>query len=437
MPTPLISADLARDAKNRAQKILDSAKADNGRELTDEETEVFNKLISEAEEHNKKAEREARVKALEDRLKTPVNIVPKEEHVDIGNNRAEKEKFHSFGEMLTAVKNYYSPNPEYDPRLSGKAVSNTMSVAVASEGGFMVGAEFEAMLMEGIRREAQLFPRIRMLPVGENKNGVTLPAVAESSRADGYRFGGVVATWVPESTGVTAGQPAFREVDIKLSKLLAFCQMTDELMQDARLMETFVRDSYAEEVGYKLDDSILNGSGKGLPLGILNCPALVTVAKESGQTSDTVVYENITKMWSRLRARSKPFAVWVINQEVEPELFSMVLTVGTGGVPVYMPAGGISGAQYGTLFGRPVITVEQSPKLGDVGDILLVDFRDYIGIDKGGLQVDSSIHILFDTDQNKFRFRYRFNGTPYTVAPLTSAKNSSFTTSPYVTLAAR
>ena len=41
--------------------------------------------------------------------------------------------------------------------------------------------------------------------------------------------------------------------------------------------------SFAEEFGFKIDDVILNGTGSGQPLGILNSPALVTVEKKTGR----------------------------------------------------------------------------------------------------------------------------------------------------------
>ena len=188
---------------------------------------------------------------------------------------------------------------------------------------------------------------------------------------------------------------------------------------------------------FKLDDAIFNGTGKGQPLGIVNSSALISVAKETGQVADTVVWENIVKMWGRIAIGSRLKSAWYINSEVEAQLMTMTQIVGTGGVPVYLPAGGASASPYGALLGRPVIPVEQCPKLGDAGDIILADMSDYIGIDKGGLETDTSIHVQFLYDEQVFRFRYRFNGCPYTNSAVTTYKNASSTISPYVTLGAR
>src|SRR3990167_645148 len=100
-------------------------------------------------------------------------------------------------------------------------------------------------------------------------------------------------------------------------------------------------------------------------------------------------------MRARLWARSRPNAVWLINQTTEVQLHQMTLAVGTGGVPVYMPANGLADDGFDRLYGRPVIPVEQCPTLGTVGDIVLADLGQYLLIDKGGLDAQESIHVRF------------------------------------------
>ncbi|WP_254903580.1 hypothetical protein [Clostridium tyrobutyricum] len=41
--------------------------------------------------------------------------------------------------------------------------------------------------------------------------------------------------------------------------------------------------------------------------------------------------------------------MWYINQEIEPQLYIMVLNIGTGGAPVFLPSGGASSSQYSTF----------------------------------------------------------------------------------------
>lgn len=128
---------------------------------------------------------------------------------------------------------------------------------------------------------------------------------------------------------------------------------------------------------------------------------------------------------------------WFINQDTLPELMSMSQPVGTGGAPVWLPAGGASGKPYDTLFGRPVTEIEQAASLGTVGDIILADLSQYLCIEKGGLQSASSIHVQFVTDEQVFRFVARIDGQPLWQAALTPFKGTSNTVSPFVALATR
>jgi len=129
-------------------------------------------------------------------------------------------------------------------------------------------------------------------------------------------------------------------------------------------------------------------------------------------------------------------AEWFINQDCWPQLFKLQHTVGTGGVPVFLPAGGISGAPFGTLLGRPIRPIEQCATVGSVGDIIFGNFSQYKTIDKGGIQSARSMHVEFLTDQEVFRFILRVDGKPKRKSALTPFKGTP-TISPFITLAVR
>ena len=349
-----------------------------------------------------------------------------------------KDSFLTFGEQLAAVMRAGSPSPYIDPRLrtNVRGAATGMSEGVPSDGGFLVQQEFTADVLKRAYETGQVASRCRRIPIGDNANGLKINGVAETSRATGSRWGGVRAYWIGEADEKKLSAPKFQQIELNLKKLIGLCYATDELLQDATALESVIRQAFAEEFGFMLDDACVNGIGGGQPLGILASPSLVTVTKETGQNAKTIVYENIVNMWSRLWARSRPNAVWFINQDVEPQLFSMGITIGTGGAPAYLPPGGLSGQPYGTLFGRPVIAIEQCQTLGSAGDVILADFSEYILIDKGGMQSASSIHVRFVYDESIFRFVYRVDGQPTWKNVLTPYKGSN-SLSPFVTLAAR
>ncbi len=197
-----------------------------------------------------------------------------------------------------------------------------------------------------------------------------------------------------------------------------------------------IKNGFRKEFEFRITDSIINGSGAGAPLGINNSGCVVTVGAEAGQAANTIVYDNVLKMRSRMIAASRPNAIWIINQDCEPQLDAMSLAVGTGGVPVYMPAGGASAQPYSTLFGRPVVPIEQCESVGTAGDIMFCDFTQYQAIDKGGMKSDVSIHVQFLTDQRVFRFTYRYDGQPVLGSAITPYKGTN-TLSNFVRLETR
>jgi HK97 family phage major capsid protein len=351
---------------------------------------------------------------------------------------AKKGPFNSFGEQMLAIVKSSRPGAAVDNRLLVVQNASGANEAVPSEGGFLVQQDFSSELIKNTFETGKLAKLCRRVGISANSNGIKLNGVDETSRASGSRWGGVQGYWANEAATVTAKKPKFRQIELTLNKMMALYYATDELMQDASAMNSVLSQAFPDELSFMLDDGIFRGPGAGQPLGIINSPALVSQAAETGQAADTVLFENVLNMWSRLIASSRANAVWLINQELEPQLYSMYLAIGTGGVPVYLPASGVAGSQYGTLFGRPVMPIEQASAPGDVGDIVLADMSKYLLADKGGMKVDSSIHVQFLYDELTFRVTYRVDGQPVMNSPITPYKGTaSRTLSSFVTLAAR
>ncbi len=103
-----------------------------------------------------------------------------------------------------------------------------------------------------------------------------------------------------------------------------------------------------------------------------------------------------------------------------------------------MPAGGLSGSPYSTLFGRPVIPTMASSTLGDLGDIILVDLTQYMTLTKGTeIKTDVSMHLYFDQDLTAYRFVFRVAGQPWWNSSIVPENGAANTLSWAVTLEAR
>lgn len=337
-----------------------------------------------------------------------------------------------FGEMLQAIHAATNGGPK-DSRLMAAALGS--NEAVGSDGGFLVGTDIANDIMITMT-DGAILSRVRRIPLSAGSNGIRINVVDETSRVTGSRFGGVQGYWLPEAGSKTASRPTFAQIELRLKKLAALGYSTDELLQDAVALQNVMTTAFAEELKFLLEDAIYEGDGAGKPLGILNAPALVTVAKETAQAAATIVPENIVNMFARLAPKSRANAVWLVNPQVEAQFPLMTLAAGLSAVPVYMPPGGLRDSQFGNLLGRPVIANEYSAALGTVGDIILADLNEYGIIDRGGIQQNSSIHVAFATDETAFRAVYRVDGQPLWRSAVTPFKGSA-TTSPYVALATR
>ena len=328
--------------------------------------------------------------------------------------------FKSFGEQLVAIRNAGSPGGQTDPRLFQVRAASGLSEGSPSDGGFLLQDNFSTEILQTAWNDNEILKRIRLFHLSGNANGIKIPGVDETSRANGSRNGGIQSYWTGEAGEFTATKPKFRLINLQCNKLTGLCYATDELMEDANALGNFIKQAFLAEIDFKIADAIINGSGAGMPLGVLASDACVTISPESGQSSESVIFENISKMWTRLFASSRKDAVWLISQTVENQLHQLSIAVGTGGVACYLPAGGLSVGGYNTLFGRPVIPVSQMPVLGTKGDILLGNFKNgYIGCDRGAPQTDMSIHIRFEFGENCYRFQYRFDGQPVLQSPVT------------------
>lgn len=434
---------------------------EEGRELTEDEYEQIDGLAEKAEQlrdeyvTRSKEDRHAVTKALihasrerNDDLPDPGTVFQGYAGRRVTHLRPRflddpKRQFADLGEFAATIYQAAITNGFTDERLARlrmEAAATGMSQGVGADGGFLVPPEFRTSIWMGLQQEVDnIFAMTDQYPVtGES---LTFPAVAETSRANGSRWGGVRAYWLAEAAQITSSNPSVRQMKLEPQELAALVYVTDKLLRNAPALNTFLTRAATEEILFTINNAIINGDGVGKPTGVLNSPALVTVSAEAGQAAATVVLENINNMWSRMHARTRSGAMWFINQDVEPALESLSATAGTGGFPVYLPqgAGGpmIQEASTPRLKGRPVMSVEYCATLGTVGDIILMNPMYYATGVQGALRDDMSMHLRFDYAETAFRFMFAVDGKTWLDSALTPFSGSSNTLSAYVALATR
>ena len=427
--------------KTRGKAIIDTAEAED-RDLTDEENDDVAEVENEIERAQSRLDRALKAQAWE-REEATVTVTHQEDDTATDNtttvsatakDHTPPTPFANFGEQLVAIRNA-AQGIDVDPRLlEVQGAAAGAGRANPSEGGFLIQTDFQSEIIRKIFTTGALASRVVRRSLTGNNDSTAFNAIKETSRATGSRYGGVQAYWVDEGTAPTATNVSLRRIELKLNKLAALGYVTDELMQDAPMMADEMTDAFSEEIMFAVENSIFRGTGAGQPLGLLAHASAIDVSAETGQAASTILYENLIKMWARLFARSRANSVWLINQDCEPQLDQLALTVGTGGLEPRFITYGADGVM--RIKGRPVIATEYSSTLGTSGDLMLVDASQYRFIDKGAVKQAESMHVRFTTDEHAFRATYRCDGQPTWESALTPFQGSN-TQSPIITLATR
>ncbi len=341
------------------------------------------------------------------------------------------------GQFAKAVRESARGDSGATDRLRAAATGN--NEGVGSDGGFLVPPEFRDRIWTKVMGDQSLMSRCNVETITGNS------LVVPKDETTPWGSSGFQVYWEGEAATATASKVALEAQTARLNKLLGLVRVTDEMMEDAPSLGVYLNSRAPVRIAHAVNTAIVAGNGTGKPLGLLNADCAISVAKETSQPADTVFHTNIVKMKARLYAECFPNSVWLINQDVTPQLDLMSFadvgkkpSTATGTqVPVYMPAGTVAGSPYGTLYGRPVIPVQACKTVGDVGDIILTDLSQYQIVTKsGGVRTDVSMHLYFDSGEQAFRFTFRLYGAPMWNSTI-SPENGSNTLSCIVTLAAR
>jgi len=313
-----------------------------------------------------------------------------------------------------------------------RAATTFGTEAVGTDGGYAVPPAMSSTILAELEDEDSLLARASTDIIATNS--MTYP----KDEATPWGTTGIISEWEGEGGTHTERKPSLKTSTINANKLVSMVKVTDELLEDASALNSYVSRKAASAIRFKTDLALNQGDGVGSPLGFRDAPGTIAVAR-----TDTNVAElEVRSMWVRLYGPWRKNAVWLANQDVETHLMVMqglvkndAGTENVGGYPIYLPQGGYSASPFATLFGRPVIYTQTCDAVTNKGDICLVDMTQYRAVQKGGMRADSSIHLHFDQDITTFKFVMRVGGQPMWESAI-SPRSGSVTLSGFVVLAA-
>jgi HK97 family phage major capsid protein len=323
-----------------------------------------------------------------------------------------------------------------DPQARQKMdeIRNAYSSVIPADGGFLVPETLRSQLLQIALESSVVRSRATVVPMETAR--VPFPMI-DSTTNVGSVFGGMIGYWGEEGAALVESNPKFGRAELDAKKLTGFALVPNELLQDslisfAALIETL----WPQALAFFEDLAFMAGTGVGEPLGFLGAAnsAAVAVTKESGQAADTIVVENVIKMYSRMLPSSLARGIWVCSPEAIPELYTMALSVGTGGGPVMLT--NVAGPAPMTIFGRPLVVSEKAGRLGDRSDLSFVDLSYYLIGDRQQMSAASSTEYKFGEDKTAYRIIQRVDGRPWLQSAITPA-NGGPELSPFVEIEAR
>ena len=301
-----------------------------------------------------------------------------------------------------------------------------LSEQSGGSGGYLVPDQFSAEILRlNLETSVVRSQGARAIPMTSSK--LLIPAMNMASNAAGSIYGGVTAYWGAENAALTESQPAFKRVSLEPKKLHGYCEDPNELEMDAIVsMSNLLTSMFAEVLTFEEDYAFLTGKGVGKPLGILSCPAYITVSRATASQINTTDVIGMIARFKGNMARAK----FNVNQSALPYIYQLQ---DPNGNYIWHPGnvGTIAGNAPGSLYGVPINITEKLPALGTTGDLLLSDMGFYLIGDREGLNVAQSEHFKFQNDQMAYRLTKRVDGQPWLDSAITPRSGGS-TLSPFV-----
>jgi len=285
-----------------------------------------------------------------------------------------------------------------------RAFRASMTEGIPSGGGFSVPEPLAAQWLDSSIESEIIRPRATVYPMeSASRSAIGWDVSNQSSSL----FGGFAMEFLAEEGTGNKQVGKLRSIKLTAKKGAIFVDASSELIEDGMGFDSQLDLAMRSSIGFGMDEYFINGVGAGQPLGIRNDPAKITVAKETGQVADTLVYNNFCKMFARMYPAGRQRAIWLINDTAIPQLLTLSVPVGTGGsvVPVMSEYNGVF-----TILTRPVIFTSHLPILGDADDVMFVDLSQYaVGL-RRGLRLEKSNIPSWTQDLMSYRALLRFDG---------------------------
>ncbi len=281
----------------------------------------------------------------------------------------------------------------------------TMLEGTPSAGGFSVPEPLAAQWLDDSLPNEIIRPRCVVWPMTSATRKV--PGWDGADQSAGEYYGGFEMEFLAEEAPGTKQTGKLRAIELAAKKGAIFVDASNELVEDGLGFDAQLEIAMRRSLSLGMDYYLLQGIGGGQPLGVVNSPGVVTASAETGQDPNTLVYENLCKMFARMYPAGRSKAVWIGNETIIPQLLTCSLAVGAGGSTVNLFQDG--SGQF-KIFGREVLFTPNLPILGDLNDLIFVDLSQYAMGLRRDVKLEKSNIPGWTYDLMSYRVLVRFDG---------------------------
>lgn len=301
--------------------------------------------------------------------------------------------------------------------LSMTSEGKAMSEGTPSQGGYLVQPELERQLVLAREKDNVIRPLVSAITV--NTNAIQLDQLGIST----------VAGWVneaatkPETTAMTLAS-----VTANVYTAAGLATVSNQLLADSNpAIDQLLTTDLAKRIVALEEDAFLNGTGSGMPFGILQTSGVTAITYTESSAEDPSkanglldqILEGIAVTqteWGQPSAIVMHPRTWtaIIKSRDSAGHYTIApRNIFTAGYDPATPRTYVTGPEQ-TLFGVPVILSNRIPTNAGAGTesrIIIGDFSEALILDRLGLTVDESPHVFFTSNQTVFRVEARLGFT--------------------------
>lgn len=234
-------------AWNAAKAFLDSHRTEKGT-LTAEDDATYCKMEQEISDLGKEICRLERQEQLEAELSKPVNtpLTSKPANGKQPEAKTGRASDEYKSGMLKALRSNF------------KQVSNILQEGVDADGGYLVPEEYDHRLIQALT-EGNIMRQLAHTITTSGEHKINIAAAKPA------------AAWIEEGGALQFTDATFSQILLDAHKLHVAIKVTEELLYDnAFNLESYIIKQFGKALANAEEDSFLNGTGVGQPLGLFS-----------------------------------------------------------------------------------------------------------------------------------------------------------------------